>query len=211
MVRWVRHFSEAHQVVLIEGNHEEKHRRWRHHQRQGSPVADTMTGIERMAALNQALSAEDIAFLETGQLYFYMPQYHALAVHAGVPPAIETLPADPREIAAYPRKQRDIYMQMLRIRFVSPEGKIRRLGDETEDDRYWATFYDGRWALSTLAISLLMILPRWSLRTPSGWIWPRCTAVSGCAVLADRGVDLPPGTRTPGLRLIHVRDGTHRA
>ncbi len=37
-----------------------------------------------------------------------------------------------------------IYMQMLRIRFVSPEGKIRRLGDETEDDRYWATFYDGR-------------------------------------------------------------------
>jgi serine/threonine protein phosphatase 1 len=144
VVRWVRHFSEVHRVVLIEGNHEEKHRRWRHHRRQGSPIADTMTGIERMAALTQALSAADIAFLETGQLYFHMPQYRALAVHAGVPPAIEALPADPQEIAAYPRKQRDIYMQMLRIRFVSPEGKIRRLGDETEDDRYWATFYDGR-------------------------------------------------------------------
>jgi serine/threonine protein phosphatase 1 len=144
VVRWVRHFAEAHRVILIEGNHEEKHRRWRRHQRQGSPIADTMTGTERMAALTQALSAADIAFLETGRLYFHMPQYQALAVHAGVPPAIETLPADPREIAAYPRKQRDIYMQMLRIRFVSAEGKIRHLGDEVEGDRYWATFYDGR-------------------------------------------------------------------
>ena len=144
VVRWVRHFAEAHRVILIEGNHEEKHRRWRRHQRQGSPIADAMTGTERMAALTQALSAADIAFLETGRLYFHMPQYQALAVHAGVPPAIETLPADPREIAAYPRKQRDIYMQMLRIRFVSAEGKIRHLGDEVEGDRYWATFYDGR-------------------------------------------------------------------
>lgn len=144
VVRWVRHFAEAHRVILIEGNHEEKHRRWRRHQRQGSPIADTMTGTERMAALTQALSAADIAFLETGRLYFHMPQYQALAVHAGVPPAIETLPADPREIAAYPRKQREIYMQMLRIRFVSAEGKIRHLGDEVEGDRYWATFYDGR-------------------------------------------------------------------
>ncbi len=144
VVRWVRHFSECHHVVLLEGNHEEKLRRWHHHMRQGSPIADTMTGTQRMAALTQALSAEDIAFLETGRLYYPMPQYHALAVHAGVPPAIETLPADPREIAAYPRKQRDLYMKMLRIRFVSPEGKLRPLGHETEGDRYWATFYDGR-------------------------------------------------------------------
>lgn len=144
VVRWVRHFSEVYHVVLIEGNHEEKHRRWRQHTRQGSPIADTMTGTERMAALTEALSAEDIAFLETGRLYFHMPQYHALAVHAGVPPGIETLPTEPREIAAYPRKQRDIYKQMLRVRFISPEGKIRHLGHEIEGDRYWAEFYDGR-------------------------------------------------------------------
>ncbi len=73
-----------------------------------------------------------------------MPEYHALAVHAGVPPDIETLPQNPLEIADYPRRQRDLYMQMLRIRFVSPEGKIIPLGHETERDRYWATFYDGR-------------------------------------------------------------------
>ncbi len=144
VVHWVRHFAKEHHVVLIEGNHEEKHRRWRRHTNQGSPIADTMTGIARMAALTQALSDADIAFLETARLYFHMPQYRALAVHAGVPPAVETLPTDPREIASYPRKQRDIYMQMLRVRFVSPEGKLRHLGDETEDDRYWATFYDGR-------------------------------------------------------------------
>ena len=144
VVRWVRHFAELHRVVLIEGNHEEKHRRWRHHMRQGSPIANTMTGIERMAALTQVLSAADIDFLETGQLYYQMPQYQALAVHAGVPPALESLPANPLEIASYPRKHRDLYLKMLRIRFVSPEGKLRHLGEETEDDRYWATFYDGR-------------------------------------------------------------------
>ncbi len=144
VVRWVRHFADVHRVILIEGNHEEKHRRWRRHMGQGSPIADTMTGTQRMAALTQALSTADIAFLETGRLYFQIPQYQALAVHAGVPPALETLPADPQEIAAYSRKQRDIYMQMLRVRFISPEGKIRHLGSETEDDRYWATFYDGR-------------------------------------------------------------------
>ena len=144
VVRWVRQFAEGHHVVLVEGNHEEKHRRWRQHMQKGSPIANHMTGIERMAALTQALSDEDIAFLDSAQLYYDMPQYHALAVHAGAPPGLETLPADPREIAAYSRKQRDIYMQMLRIRFVSPEGKMRHLGQEIEGDRYWATFYDGR-------------------------------------------------------------------
>jgi serine/threonine protein phosphatase 1 len=144
VVRWVRHLSMVYRVVLIEGNHEEKHRRWRHHMRQGSPVAHTMTGTKQMAAITQAMSMADIAFLETGLLYFRIPQYHALVVHAGVPPALETLPTDPQEIVTYPRKQRDLYMKMQRIRFVSPKGKILQLGHETGRDRYWAEFYDGR-------------------------------------------------------------------
>ncbi len=144
VVRWVRHLSADYQVVLIEGNHEEKHRRWRHHVRRGSPIADTMTGTQRMATITQAMSPEDIAFLETGRLYFNISEYRALAVHAGVPPAIDLLPENPQEIATYPRKQRDLYMKMLRIRFVSPEGKMLQLGHETERDRYWADFYDGR-------------------------------------------------------------------
>jgi len=189
VVRWVRHFAECHRVVLIEGNHEEKHRRWRHHRRQASPIANRMTGTQRMAALTQALSAADIAFLETGRLYFYMPHYRALAVHAGVPPAIETLPADPREIATYSRKQRDIYMQMLRIRFVSPEGKIRHLGDETEDDRYWATFYDGR--LGTVYFGHQVFMTRAPVAF-SHAVGLDLGAVHGgflaAAVLSDRGV-----------------------
>lgn len=144
VVRWVRHFAMAYRVVLIEGNHEEKHRRWRQHMRLGSPVAHTMTGIEQMAALTQAMSADDTAFLETGRLYFSIPQYRALAVHAGVPPALATLPEDPGEIATYTRKQRDLYAAMQRIRFVSPEGKILPLGHETARDHYWANLYDGR-------------------------------------------------------------------
>jgi hypothetical protein len=144
VVRWVRHLATRYRVVCIEGNHEEKHRRWRQHVRLGSPVVHTMTGTAQMAAITQALSAADIAFLETGRLYFCIPHYHALVVHAGVPPAIATLPEDPQEISTYARKHRDLYKQMQRIRFVSPEGKIVQLGHETTHDRYWAELYDGR-------------------------------------------------------------------
>ena len=144
VVRWVRAFSTVTRVVCIEGNHEEKHRRWRQHMRQGSPVAHTMTGTAQIAALTQALSAADIAFLETGQLYYRIPHYNALVVHAGVPPMLTTLPEDPRAIHTYARKHRDLYLPMQRIRFVSPEGKILQLGHETTHDHYWATGYDGR-------------------------------------------------------------------
>jgi predicted MPP superfamily phosphohydrolase len=68
VVRWVRHLSTLYRVVLIEGNHEEKHRRWRQHMRLGSPVVHTMTGTQQIAAITQAMSADDIDFLETGQL-----------------------------------------------------------------------------------------------------------------------------------------------
>lgn len=189
VVRWVRHLSTVYQVVLIEGNHEEKHRRWRKHVSQGSPIADTMTGTKRMAALTQAMSAEDIAFLETARLYFHMPQHQALAVHAGVPPAIETLPEDPVEIADYPRKQRDLYLKMLRIRFVSPEGKILQLGHETERDHYWAEFYDGR--LGTVYFGHQVFM------TPGPVAFPHAVgldlgAVHGgflaAAILSDQGV-----------------------
>ena len=144
VVRWVRHLSTLYRVVLIEGNHEEKHRRWRHHMRLGSPVVHTMTGTQQIAAITQDMSAADIAFLETGRLYFRILHYDALVVHAGVPPAIAILPDDPQEIVTYTRQQRDLYGKMQRIRFVSPEGKILQLGHETERDRYWAELYDGR-------------------------------------------------------------------
>lgn len=144
VVRWLRLFSESYHVVLIEGNHEEKHRRWRHYTRENSPIVHTMTGTSQIETISKDLIEADTAFLETGRLYFDIPEYNAFVVHAGVPPSIDELPADPSDIASYPRKQRDVYMKMQRIRFVSPEGKILQLGHETPRDRYWATFYDGR-------------------------------------------------------------------
>jgi hypothetical protein len=82
--------------------------------------------------------------LETGCLYFRIPHYHTVVVHAGIPPSLVLLPHDPQEIPTYTRKQRELYMQMQHIRFVSPEGKILPLGHETARDRYWADVYDGR-------------------------------------------------------------------
>lgn len=144
VVRWIRHFAKCFQVVLIEGNHEEKHRRWRRYHREGSAIIQTMTGTQQIQSIASRLSRADTDFLETGVLYYRIPEYNALVVHAGIPPAIQTLPDDPREIDSYARKQRNLYLKMQRIRFVSPAGKILQLGHETPADHYWATFYNGR-------------------------------------------------------------------
>ena len=68
----------------------------------------------------------------------------SLVVHAGVPSTAAMLPENPQEIASYARKPRALSMQMQHIRFVSPEGKILPLGQETARDYYWADVYDSR-------------------------------------------------------------------
>lgn len=189
VVRWVRRLAQHHHVVLVEGNHEEKHRRWRHHVQQGSPIADTMTGTQQIAAITQALSEDDIAFLETACLYWRLPQYQALAVHAGVPPGLTTLPDDAAEIATYPRKQRDLYAAMLRIRFVSPAGKILQLGHETAEDHYWAEAYDGH--LGTVYFGHQVFLTPAPVRFPHA-VGLDLGAVHGgylaAAILSEHGV-----------------------
>ena len=61
VVRFVREMSKVHEVVLVEGNHEDKHRRFRKNLEVRPEVAGTM--VERqpeLATITEALTPEDV-------------------------------------------------------------------------------------------------------------------------------------------------------
>jgi serine/threonine protein phosphatase 1 len=130
---------------LVAGNHEDKHSRFRRHLRlfkeQGKPIP--MKKIEELHTITAKLSAADVAYLDTAKLYVKIQEPDALVVHAGVPPSVTFLPPV-RDIEQMDRKKADKYKQLLRVRFVNPQGWMVPLGDETDSDVYWAEVYDGR-------------------------------------------------------------------
>ena len=80
-VRMVHKLSEQFNVVVLEGNHEEKHRRYRKHLANNRGIADIMTGAEEMGELTKVLSEEDITFLESFVLFHRIEEYDILVVH----------------------------------------------------------------------------------------------------------------------------------
>lgn len=148
VVRFVRQQLESRQIgktVVVTGNHEEKHLKFRRHYKlfkeQGKPVP--MKRTDELFGITALLSEQDIAFLDTVPvLYHKIPEHDALVVHAGVPPSVTFLPPL-AEIQQMPRSKRDKYEQLLRVRYVNPSGWMVSLGDEKDEDRYWADVYQG--------------------------------------------------------------------
>ena len=120
------------EVVLVEGNHEEKHRRFRRNLVARPEVAAQMGGAEEMAGITAALSTEDVEFLTTAIPYARLDGGFVV-VHGGVPPVLASLDAP---------KAFDV---LCRTRNVSATtGRMLALGEATEADPFWATVYDGR-------------------------------------------------------------------
>ena len=128
-------------VVLVMGNHEEKHGRFRARRAAGTDTT-ALTGHEEMAFITDGLSAEDVAFLDTAVLFHRLPEHGVTVVHAGIPLNVGALPEDTSTLS---RKERDRLALVLRVRFVRPStGGMVPLGQEQEGDIYWAEVYDGR-------------------------------------------------------------------
>ena len=132
---------------LVLGNHEEKHERFRRHARreQKEGIKNPMrngTKFDELSAITEGLSDADVAFLETAVLYVHLPEHNALVVHAGVTPSNGALPADFRQLKG---KEKDRAQQMLRVRYVGPNGYMVPLGGEIAGrDVHWTNIYDGR-------------------------------------------------------------------
>lgn len=133
VVRMVRGLRErGFSVTLVEGNHEEKHRRFRRNLVARPEVARTMGGAEEMTSITASMTEEDVAFLATAVPYAKVEGGFTV-VHGGVPPVLSSLDAP---------KAFDV---LCRTRFVGKEtGKMLALGEASEADPFWADVYDGR-------------------------------------------------------------------
>lgn len=110
-------------VVLVKGNHEEKHARFRAaYAKAGDKVK--MKGIEEMKAITADFSPEDIEFLESAVMFHRLPEHNALVVHAGFLPTMGTLPTD-GEIAAMSKGERSKLARILRVRHVTGKTKAK--------------------------------------------------------------------------------------
>lgn len=143
VVRKMRSLREqGYNVILVKGNHEEKHERFRRAVKEDPKRLESFKDMEKLQAISAGLSDEDVAFLDTAVLFHKIPEHDALVVHAGVLPTtvIPDSLSDPLTPKARKRLER-----ICRVRMVDPVGSMVCLGQETEEDVFWADLYDGRY------------------------------------------------------------------
>jgi serine/threonine protein phosphatase 1 len=149
VVRYVRELSEAENgvtVVLVEGNHEDKHRRFRKNTEVRPETAANMADkTPELVTITAGLSPEDIAFLDSAIPFYSAPDSGVLVVHAGIPGNMVEFPATVEEAQALTGKKKKTFNLIMRTRHVHGEtGKMVQLGAETPEDPFWADVYDGR-------------------------------------------------------------------
>lgn len=142
VVRMVKSLSEQRRVTIVEGNHEEKHRRWRRARRTGKENGLRHTHHYPRAEAEMVAAGVDGWLDRPLPYYAKLPEYNAVVLHGGVLPGHEVLPdAELSELSAKEVKQ---IKKVLRVRYVNPAGKMVKLGDKTTRDEFWPKKYDGR-------------------------------------------------------------------
>lgn len=127
---------------LVMGNHEEKNARFRY-KFYNSEDYSKMKGYGEMLRITKELSREDVDYLNQARLYITLKDYNSIVFHAGVPDIIKELPSQ-EEYQNLSSKKKKFFNQILRVRYINPNGRMVMLGQETDDDVYWADTYDGR-------------------------------------------------------------------
>lgn len=139
VVKYVRRLSKYCKVVLVEGNHEEKHRRFRRSRNM------ELKGSEEIASITAQLSPEDVSFLNKAVPFYRIPKYDVLVVHAGIPGDFLDFPKKVEEVYSFSSKQQRRFSSVMRTRYVDARtGKMKSLGKNTPADPFWAEVYDGR-------------------------------------------------------------------
>lgn len=148
VVKFVRQLSEAapYEVVLVEGNHEDRHRRYYVNTQERPKVARIMAReAPELPALDAGLSEDDRAWLATAIPFLYLPAWGALVVHGGIPGTQRSFPERVEEASQWHGRRAKAFRKILRTRYVSAEtGKFLALGANQPGDPFWADIYDGR-------------------------------------------------------------------
>lgn len=133
-------------VILLEGNHENKHRRYRRNLTVRPGVAaEQATRNPELVRLTETLGAEDIAFLDRALPFYRADAVAMLLVHGGIPGNMTTFPEEVSELDALSGKARRRFEKILRTRFLdAATGEAVALDHEKPGDPFWADVYDGR-------------------------------------------------------------------
>ncbi|MEO0412981.1 MAG: metallophosphoesterase [Pseudomonadota bacterium] len=136
----------AFEVVLVEGNHEDRHRRYRQNITQRPSVAaEQAAEAPQLPILTQQLSAQSAAFLDAAVPFYRVDDHDVLVVHGGIPGNMTSLPASAADFRALKGKAKTQASKILRTRFITADtGAYLALGKEREGDPFWAEVYDGR-------------------------------------------------------------------
>ena len=136
VVRFVRGLAKTFHVVLVEGNHEDKHRRFRRNLIERPETARTMLQNSPELRTSLELDSEDIAFLDGAVETWKDQEGNFAVVHGGIP---GNLKGPLRDLS---RKE---FAQVCRTRYLDQtSGKMLVLGTEKPGDPFWAQVYDGR-------------------------------------------------------------------
>lgn len=115
VVKYVRRLAQTGQsVVLVLGNHEEKHARYRKAVLKSGGKQPEMKGVEEMATITAGLLSEDIEFLESAVPFYILRDLDAMVVHGGIPTTVTDLKAvDKGDLA-----------KMCRLRYITGSRKV---------------------------------------------------------------------------------------
>lgn len=144
-VAYLRRLSYRVPLVLVRGNHEDRHERWRLHQQKEivRGIPNPIHNADHIAATTRQLSAEDIDFLHGAKLYHALPQHGAVVVHGGITPKLQRLPLT-HKLKEMEPAERAQASTLLRVRFVDAAGEMVPLIQQTAADVFWTERYDGR-------------------------------------------------------------------
>ena len=148
LVGYIRALSETapFRVTLIEGNHEDRHRRY-HINKEARPKIARQMGEAApfLPALDAELNEQDRAFLASGVPFLRIAEWGVLVVHGGIPGDMETFPETPEEISSLSKRGQEKVRHILRTRYIDREtGKFLALDQNRPGDPFWAETYDGR-------------------------------------------------------------------
>jgi diadenosine tetraphosphatase ApaH/serine/threonine PP2A family protein phosphatase len=146
VVQFVREMSRTHDITLVEGNHEEKHRRFRKNCVERPDTAKAMSEHSpELQEITEQLTDEDIEFLNTAVPFHRIEEHNILVVHGGIPGSMTDFPQTVEEAQSLGGKRKKKFSQILRTRHIHHEtGKMLPLGNEGPNDPFWAETHDGR-------------------------------------------------------------------
>lgn len=134
------------EIVLVEGNHEDRHRRYQLNLTERPGVAAQQArDAPELPALAAELTEDGRAFLNSAIPFYRVAAHGLLIVHGGIPGNMRRFPGTVQEADALKGREREAFRKVLRTRYVDKDtGFFRGLDQEKPGDPFWAEVYDGR-------------------------------------------------------------------